>query len=105
MFEGCPLLALDIQAGRCATPAMRSYNTGGLDNYLCQIGPFSHRMCSDARVRAAVDENGKAKAASDIKKIEETQEALRETIDEAKRLSEQAERLLQKHKKNLQDEA
>ena len=41
---------------------------------------------------------------SEIDKIEEVQEALRETIDKAKRLADQAERLIQQHKKKLEGE-
>ena len=37
-----------------------------------------------------------------IKEIEETQEALRESIAEAKDLSDKANRLLQKHKQTIE---
>jgi hypothetical protein len=37
-----------------------------------------------------------------IKEIEETQEALRESIAEAKDLADKAQRLLQKHKKTIE---
>jgi hypothetical protein len=38
-----------------------------------------------------------------IQKLEETQEALRKSIDDAKRLAEEADRLLKEHKKDLDD--
>jgi hypothetical protein len=41
----------------------------------------------------------------EIHEIEKTQEALRDSIDEAKRLAEKAEALLQKHKKTLGDQS
>lgn len=41
------------------------------------------------------------KQKSQIERIEDTQEALRETIDEAKRLAEEADKLLQSHKSEL----
>jgi hypothetical protein len=37
-----------------------------------------------------------------IEEIEETQEALRESIEEAKALADKAQELLQKHKKSLE---
>ena len=37
-----------------------------------------------------------------IEEIEETQEALRESIKEAKTLADKAQELLQKHKKSIQ---
>lgn len=40
-----------------------------------------------------------------IKEIEETQQALRESIEEAKSLAEKAQRLLQKHKKTIERQA
>jgi len=36
-----------------------------------------------------------------VKEIEQTQEALRESIEEAKKLADKAQRLLQKHKKTI----
>jgi hypothetical protein len=39
-----------------------------------------------------------------IKEIEETQEALRESIKEAKSLADKAQELLQKHKKAIERE-
>jgi DNA gyrase/topoisomerase IV subunit A len=42
------------------------------------------------------------KAKSEIDKIEETQDALRESIEESKRLTEKAQNLLEAHKKNLE---
>jgi hypothetical protein len=44
------------------------------------------------------------KAEAEIAKIEKTQEALRESIEETKRLSAKAETLLQQHKKTLEEE-
>jgi hypothetical protein len=38
----------------------------------------------------------------EIEEIEETQEALRESIEEAKTLADKAQELLQKHKKTLE---
>lgn len=40
-----------------------------------------------------------------IEEIEETQEALRESIDEAKQLAEKAQELLQKHKETIKRQA
>ena len=40
----------------------------------------------------------------EIDKIEKVQEALRDTIDEAKRLADEAEKLIQQHKKKLDGE-
>jgi hypothetical protein len=37
-----------------------------------------------------------------VKEIEDTQEALRESIEEAKKLADKAQRLLQKHKKTIE---
>lgn len=37
-----------------------------------------------------------------IKEIEETQEALRDSIEQAKNLADKAQELLQKHKKTVQ---
>lgn len=37
-----------------------------------------------------------------IKEIEETQEALRESIEQAKNLADKAQELLQKHKRTVQ---
>lgn len=39
----------------------------------------------------------------EIEKIEKTQEALRESIEQAKHLAEKAQDLLQKHKKTIED--
>ena len=47
--------------------------------------------------------NGR-KGDHEIEKIEEVQEALRDTIDEAKRLADEAEQLIQRHKKKLEGE-
>jgi hypothetical protein len=41
----------------------------------------------------------------DIQKIEETQAALRESIEQAKELAEEAQKLLKKHKKALKDQS
>jgi DNA-binding transcriptional regulator YhcF (GntR family) len=38
-----------------------------------------------------------------IEQIEETQEALRESIEQAKALADQAQEMLKKHKKTLED--
>lgn len=40
-----------------------------------------------------------------IKEIEETQEALRESIEESKQLAEKAQKLLQKHKAAIEDQS
>ena len=42
---------------------------------------------------------------SQIKEIEETQEALRDSIAEAKQLAEKAQQLLQNHKKAIKRQA
>jgi outer membrane murein-binding lipoprotein Lpp len=42
---------------------------------------------------------------SQIEQIEETQEALRESIEQAKELADQAHEMLKKHKKTLEDQA
>ena len=44
------------------------------------------------------------KTDDEIDKIEETQEALRDSIEESKRLTEKAQRLLEAHKKKLDRE-
>lgn len=41
----------------------------------------------------------------EIEQIEQTQEALRESIEQAKELSDKAQRLLQKHKKTVEDQS
>ncbi|MFA6113261.1 MAG: hypothetical protein WC729_04700 [Sphingomonas sp.] len=45
------------------------------------------------------------KLEDEIARIEATQEALRDSIEETKQLSAKAEELLQQHKKALQDQA
>jgi hypothetical protein len=45
------------------------------------------------------------KADKQIKEIEDTQEALRESIAEAKDLADKAQRLLQNHKKTIERES
>ncbi|GAA3894858.1 hypothetical protein GCM10022276_12470 [Sphingomonas limnosediminicola] len=42
-------------------------------------------------------------ADKDIQKIEETQAALRDSIEQAKELADEAQKLLKKHKKALKD--
>lgn len=44
------------------------------------------------------------KLKSEIARIEATQGKLRESIDEARRLAQQADSLLQNHKRNLRDQ-
>lgn len=46
----------------------------------------------------------KKKIESQIKDIEETQGKLRESIEQTKELAEQADELLKKHKKTLNDQ-
>ena len=41
----------------------------------------------------------------EIKEIEKTQEALRESIEQAKDLAETAQKLLQNHKKTVEDQS
>jgi ABC-type transporter Mla subunit MlaD len=41
----------------------------------------------------------------EIEKIEKTQEALRESIEQAKGLAEEAQKLLSKHKKSLKNQS
>jgi prefoldin subunit 5 len=41
----------------------------------------------------------------EIEQIEQTQEALRESIEQAKELSDKAQRLLQKHKKTVEHQS
>ena len=45
------------------------------------------------------------KLEDEIARIEATQEALRESIEETKQLSAKAEKLLQQHKKALQEQS
>ena len=40
-----------------------------------------------------------------IKEIEKTQDALRESIEQAKELADKAQELLQKHKKTVEDQS
>lgn len=47
----------------------------------------------------------KKKLDDEIARIEATQEALRESIEETKQLSARAEKLLQQHKQALKDQA
>jgi len=47
----------------------------------------------------------KKKAQEEIEKIEATQRALRESIERTKELAEEADKLLQDHKKTLKDDA
>ena len=41
----------------------------------------------------------------ELEQIEQTQEALRESIEQAKDLSDKAQKLLQKHKKRIEDQS